>query len=92
MNVTGDRTVEHGLATIGYDDEGVMTPAVRHRPDGTLVGYQLNRQMAHDNAKLLGAERSNGCAFADSAGHIPLQRMANVSIQPAPRRAVAPKS
>ena len=23
MNVTGDRTVEHGLATIGYDDEGV---------------------------------------------------------------------
>ncbi len=25
MNVTGDRTVEHGLATIGYDDEGVQT-------------------------------------------------------------------
>src|SRR6478735_10307633 len=25
MNVTGDRTVEHGLATIGYDDEGVET-------------------------------------------------------------------
>ena len=25
MNVTGDRTVEHGLATIGYDDEGVAT-------------------------------------------------------------------
>ena len=23
MHVTGDRTVEHGLATIGYDDEGV---------------------------------------------------------------------
>ena len=23
MNVTGDRTAEHGLATIGYDDEGV---------------------------------------------------------------------
>src|SRR5690349_19990716 len=23
MNVTGDRVVEHGLATIGYDDEGV---------------------------------------------------------------------
>jgi TldD protein len=29
-----------------------------------------------------GAPRSNGCAFADSAGHIPLQRMANVSLQP----------
>ena len=32
MNVTGDRTVEHGLATIGYDDEGVADAAVRHRP------------------------------------------------------------
>ena len=23
MHVTGDRTVEHGLASVGYDDEGV---------------------------------------------------------------------
>ena len=27
MNVTGDRTAEHGLATIGYDDEGVAGAA-----------------------------------------------------------------
>jgi TldD protein len=26
--------------------------------------------------------RSNGCAYADSPGHIPIQRMANVSLQP----------
>jgi TldD protein len=84
MNVTGDRTVEHGLATIGYDDEGVATQQFDIVKDGVLVGYQLNRQMAHDNAATLGVQRSNGCAFADSAGHIPLQRMANVSIQPAP--------
>jgi TldD protein len=80
MNVTGDRTVEHGLATIGYDDEGVATSQFDIVRDGTLVGYQLNRQMAQAN----GFGQSNGCAFADSAGHIPLQRMANVSIQPAP--------
>ena len=48
--------------------------------DGVLVGYQLNRQMAAAN----GLGRSNGCAFADSPGHIPLQRMANVSLQPSP--------
>ena len=83
MNVTGDRTVEHGLATIGYDDEGVATQQFDIVSDGMLVGYQLNRQMAHDNASSRHA-RSNGCAFADSAGHIPLQRMANVSLQPAP--------
>ena len=26
--------------------------------------------------------RSNGCAYADSPGHIPIQRMANVSLMP----------
>ncbi len=79
MNVTGDRTVEHGLATIGYDDEGVQTQTFDIVADGTLVGYQLNRQMAEQQG--LNGGRSNGCAFADSAGHIPLQRMANVSLQ-----------
>jgi TldD protein len=80
MNVTGDRTAEHGLASIGYDDEGVATQQFDIIRDGTLVGYQLNRQMAQAN----GFGSSNGCAFADSAGHIPLQRMANVCLQPAP--------
>jgi TldD protein len=80
MNVTGDRTVEHGLATIGYDDEGVAAQQFDIVRDGVLVGFQLNRQMAAAN----GFGRSNGCALADSAGHIPLQRMANVSLQPAP--------
>ena len=31
-----------------------------------------------------GLGRSNGCAYADSPGHIPMQRMANVSLQPSP--------
>ncbi len=79
MNVTGDRTVEHGLASIGYDDEGVRTQSWDIVKDGVLVGYQLDRSMAH--AMDLG--RSNGCAYADSPGHIPIQRMANVSLQPA---------
>ena len=59
--------------------------------DGILVGYQLNRQMAA-HANRLNGGRSNGCAFADSAGHIPLQRMANVSLQPAAGRPVASRS
>ena len=48
---------------------------------GTLVGYQLNRQMAAEK----GLGRSNGCAYADSPGHIPMQRMPNVSLQPDPQ-------
>lgn len=79
MHVTGDRTVEHGLATVGWDDEGVAAQRFDLVRQGVLVGYQLDRRMAAENA--LG--RSNGCAFADSPFHVPIQRMANVSLQPA---------
>jgi TldD protein len=79
VHVTGDRTTEHGLATVGYDDEGVAGQSWDLITDGVLTGYQLDRRMA----LLKGFGRSNGCAFGDSPGHIPLQRMANVSIQPA---------
>ncbi|MCB5907337.1 TldD/PmbA family protein [Streptomyces pinistramenti] len=80
MNVTGDRTAEHGLATIGYDDEGVAAQSWDLIRDGILVGYQLDRRIA----RLTGLGRSNGCAYADSPGHVPVQRMANVSLRPAP--------
>jgi TldD protein len=79
MTVTGDRVAEHGLASCAWDDEGVEAQTFDIIRDGTHVGYQLNRQMAHEQ----GRDRSNGCAFADSSGHIPLQRMPNVSLQPA---------
>ena len=79
MQVTGDRTTEHGLATVGYDDEGVRAQSWDIVRDGVLVGYQLDRRMALLN----GLGRSNGCAFADAAGHIPIQRMANVSLRAA---------
>ncbi|GAB3957487.1 TldD/PmbA family protein [Streptomyces sparsus] len=79
MNVTGDRTAEHGLATVGYDDEGVQAQSWDLVRDGVLVGYQLDRRIA----KLTGMGRSNGCAYADSPSHVPVQRMANVSLLPA---------
>jgi TldD protein len=82
MHVTGDRTTPHGLSTVGYDDEGVAAQQWDLVRDGVLVGYQLDRRMARQNAAVLGTDRSNGCAFADSPGHVPIQRMPNVSLQP----------
>jgi len=78
MHVTGDRTEPFGLATVGFDDEGVAAQRWDIIRDGILVGYQLNRQMA----RKFNLPRSNGCAFADSWAHVPLQRMPNVSLQP----------
>ncbi|WP_138758145.1 TldD/PmbA family protein [Modestobacter altitudinis] len=80
LNVTGDRTAEHGLSTVGWDDEGVAGQQWDLVRDGVLVGYQVDR----NTASKMGAERSNGCSFADSAAHVPVQRMANVSLQPTP--------
>ena len=82
MHVTGDRTVSHGLATIGFDDDGVATGEWDLVRNGVLVGYQLDRTFA----PRLGLARSNGCAFADSPHHVPIQRMANVSLRPDPAR------
>jgi TldD protein len=78
MNVTADRTVEYGLATVGFDDEGVRAQSWDLVRDGTFVGYQLDRVFA----PRLGVARSNGCSYADSPHHVPIQRMANVSLQP----------
>ena len=80
MHVTGDRTTEHGLATVAIDDEGVAAQSFDVVRDGVLAGYQLDRTIAASQ----GLGRSNGCAFADSPLHVPIQRMANVSLQPAP--------
>jgi TldD protein len=78
MNVRADRTAEHGLSTVGWDDEGVAAQEWDLVRDGVLVGYQLDRQMAGPD------QRSNGCAYADSGEHVPIQRMPNVSLQPDP--------
>lgn len=80
MNVTGDRITEHGLSTVGWDDEGVAAQRWDIVKDGKLVGYQLDRRIA----ARVGRDRSNGCAFADSPAHVPIQRMPNVSLQPHP--------
>lgn len=78
MNVTADRTVQYGLASVGYDDEGVAAQSWDLVRDGMFVGYQLDRVFA----PRLGQARSNGCSYADSPHHVPIQRMANVSLQP----------
>ena len=81
MNVTGDRVTEHGLSTVAFDDEGVAAQQWDIIKDGVLVGYQLDRRIS----ARVGRERSNGCAFADSPAHVPIQRMPNVSLQPDPK-------
>jgi TldD protein len=78
VTVIGDRTEEHGLATVGYDDEGVKSGRFDIIRDGRFVGYQTTREQA----PWIGDAESHACAYADNYTRVPMQRMPNVSLMP----------
>ncbi len=82
INIKGDRTQKDGLATRGFDDDGVKTTEWDLIKNGKFVGYQTTREMA----RFIDEKESNGCAYADSWDHFPIQRMPNVSLQPGEKK------
>jgi TldD protein len=81
VNFTADRTSTNGLASSGFDDEGIPTSKFQLVKDGILVDVPTSS----DTARILGFERSNGCAFCETAGRIPILRMPNISLEPGAR-------
>jgi TldD protein len=79
VNMMGDRTQPNGLATTGYDDEGVKADRWPIVKDGIFVDWQTTRELA----PLIGQSRSHGCLHCDSWSSVPFPRMPNVSLQPA---------
>jgi TldD protein len=79
VNFFADRTQKHGLATVGWDDEGVAGQKWYLVKDGTFVDWQTTR----DSATIIGAKASHGCLHADSWSSVPFPRMPNVSLEPA---------
>jgi len=47
VNFVADNTLEGGLASCGYDDEGVECRKWHMVKDGVLNGYGVNRELAH---------------------------------------------
>ena len=79
VNLVGDRTQPGGLATTGFDDEGVKSERWHLVRDGMLVDWQTTRELA----PLVGHKRSHGCLHADNWSSVPFPRMPNVSLEPA---------
>lgn len=77
VNITADATLEGGLGTFGYDDEGVKAQRTYLVRRGLFVGYLTSRE----TAPLLG-QRSNGAMRADGWNRIPLIRMTNINLEP----------
>ena len=78
MNVTSDATIDGGLGSFGYDDEGVEAQRVDLIKDGVLVGFQSSRE----TAATTGDNRSNGTMRAEGWENFPLIRMTNINILP----------
>jgi TldD protein len=84
MTVMADRSQAGGLATIGFDDDGVKCAGAEFPiiENGIFKNYQTALGQAH----LIGQDRSRGCAYADSPTRFPMQRMPNISLQPNPQK------
>ena len=79
VNLVGDRTQPGGLATTGFDDEGVQSERWHLVRDGMFVDWQTTRELA----PLVGQQKSHGCLHADDWSSVPFPRMPNVSLEPA---------
>ncbi len=78
VNLVADSTVPTGLATYGYDDEGVAAQRWHIVKEGILTGYMTSRELVHE----IGEERSRGCCRADGYQNLPIVRIANLSLSP----------
>ncbi len=77
VNIVADATVEGGLGTFGYDDEGVRAKRTEIVSGGILKDFLTSRETAG-----LSGEKSNGTMRADGWNRTPLIRMTNINLDP----------
>jgi len=77
MNIVQDGTIEGGLGTFGYDDDGVKAKKEFLIKEGILVNYLSSR----DSASFIN-KKSTGASRASSYRRMPIVRMTNVNLLP----------
>jgi TldD protein len=86
VTVTADRSRPQGMATVKWDEEGVVPEDFTLIKDGVLVDYQTTREqaawLAPWYARQGQAIRSHGCAAAPDAGYMAMQHMPNLTLHP----------
>lgn len=78
VNLVADSTVPGGLATFGYDDDGVAA----QRFHVVQNGIHRNWFTTRETAALMGFGRSNACNRAMDYSSIPITRIPNLSLMP----------
>jgi len=77
VNITADATLEGGLGSFAYDDEGVPGQCTQIVKDGIFCGYLTSRE----TAPVIG-QASQGAMRADGWSNTPLIRMTNINLLP----------
>lgn len=77
VTIVADGTLEKGLGSFGYDDDGVKAQRTVIVDKGVLKNFLTSR----DTAVKLG-DTSNGTNRADGWQNIPIVRMTNISLMP----------
>ncbi|MBP7795457.1 MAG: TldD/PmbA family protein [Elusimicrobiales bacterium] len=78
VNLVADTTLPGGLATCGYDDDGVKAQRWHIVKNGILSGYMTNREFCNR----IGDKKSMGANRADSYHSIPIIRITNLGLMP----------
>jgi TldD protein len=78
VNFVGDNTLEGGLATAGFDDDGVPGQKWYIIKDGMLNEYGTTRE----TAPFIGQELSRGCNRAEHYYNQPINRIPNLYMLP----------
>jgi TldD protein len=85
VNITADATLEGGIGSFGFDDEGVEAQKFPLIKEGILKNLLTSRETVPEVNKLLGKEyfpASNGTMRASFSNRIPLIRMTNIYLEP----------
>jgi TldD protein len=78
VNFVADNTLVGGVASEGFDDDGVLSQRWHIVRDGLFVGYSTSREVAG----AIGWSRSVGASRADHWSSIPIVRIPNLSLMP----------
>ena len=78
VNLVSDSTVEGGLGTFGFDDEGVPAKRAPLVEEGVFVGYQTSRE----TARRMGFEESTSSMRCTHGFNPPIIRMTNINLLP----------
>jgi TldD protein len=78
VNLVLDSTIEGGLGTFGFDDEGVPAKKRFLIKEGEFVGYQSSR----DTAPVIGMNESTGSSRSMYGDDLPIVRMTNLNLLP----------